>query len=223
MRSAEEVERFRVELAERFPDDEARASYYADCYEACIPRLFWDITSADVTHNRGQFTKVVMKYCARRKRAQRNGYGLLFTGDNGVGKTTFIAYVLTQMLKRGVSAYYTTIATLDKDIKRTFRDKDAERRLDIALNANFLALDELGKEHFKTDSFLNTQLESILKTRHDDGDPTLLATNLDINAFGDAYGPSVQSMIDGRYTIVFLETGDFRKALAGKMRKDMGF
>lgn len=221
MRTPDELERFSIQLAQEGAED-LLASYYGRCYDACIPRLFWDVESSDVTHNTAVFKKVVAKYCAKRKRVMRSGYGLIFTGDNGVGKTMFISYILTQMLKRGCSVYYTTLPQLDLDIKRTFNDKDADRRLGQYLGSDFVAVDELGKEHFKSESYLNTRLELLLKTRHDDGDPTLLASNMDYRALCEMYGPSLASMWDGRYVTTSMESGDFRKTIQAKTKKDLG-
>lgn len=221
MRSAAEVESFRA-LAEGKSAD-AQTAYKVACYEACIPKSFWDVSSRSVTHNQGVFRSAIMKYCANRKKAQRNGYSLILIGDNGVGKTMFISYVLTQMIKRGCTAYYTTLAQLDIDIKRGFKDHAGERRLTELLDADFVAVDELGKEHYRSDSYLMTQLELLLKRRYDDGDPMLLASNLDYEKLRDMYGPSMSSMFDGKYHVIQLESGDFRRSIAARMRKDMGF
>jgi DNA replication protein DnaC len=222
MRTADQLERFAVQLAQEVGDDEVLGSYYMRCYEACIPRLFWDIEAANITHNKATFQKIVLKYCAKRKKVLRSGYGLILVGDNGVGKTCFISYIMTQMIKRGCSAYYTTLPQLDIDIKRGFGDKEADRRLEQHLNSDFVAIDEIGKEHFKADSYLNTRFELLLKTRHDDGDPTILASNLDYKALCEMYGESVASIWEGRYIPVPLASGDFRKTLQAKARKDLG-
>jgi len=222
VRTLDQLERFSVQLAQEAGEDDLIQQYYMRCYEACIPRLFWDIEAGQITHNTGVFKKVVLKYCAKRKRVMRSGYSLILTGDNGVGKTCFISYILTQMLKRGCSVYYTTLPQLDKDIKRGFQDKDSDRRLEQYLGSDFVAVDEIGKEHFKAESFLNTQFELLLKTRHDDGDPTILASNMDYKALSDMYGPSIASMWDGRYVSVPLQSGDFRRTLQAKTRKDLG-
>ncbi len=221
MRTLDQLERFGVQLAQE-ASDELIQQYYMRCFESCIPRLFWDIEAAQITHNANVFKRVILKYCAKRKRVMRSGYGLILTGDNGVGKTCFISYILTQMIKRGCSVYYTTLPQLDKDIKRGFQDKEADRRLEQYLGSDFVAVDEIGKEHFKAESFLNTQFELLLKTRHDDGDPTILASNMDYKALGEMYGPSISSMWDGRYVSVPLATGDFRRTLQAKTRKDLG-
>jgi DNA replication protein DnaC len=147
----------------------------------------------------------------------------LFHGDNGVGKTMFMAYVLTQMIRRGNTAYYTTLAQLDVDIKRGFKVADAETRLDELLSSDFVAIDEIGKEHYRADSYLNTRLELLMKQRYDDGEPLLMGTNLDFRTLSDMYGASMTSMWEGKYQQVLLESGDFRRSIPARMRKDMGF
>jgi DNA replication protein DnaC len=223
LRSELEVQRFRESAVEQWGDSDPCVDYYANCYEAGVPRTFWNVASGDVKYNREVFERVILRYCAKRRKAQKHGWSLILIGDNGVGKTMFVSFVLTQMIKRGASAYYTTLAQLDVDIKRGFSDSEATTRLESLLSSDFLAIDELGKEHFRSDSYLNIRLELLLKQRYDDGDPTILSTNVAVETLVDMYGPSIASMIEGKYHIVTMESGDFRKSVATKMRKDMGF
>jgi len=223
MRSEREVDAFRAGLIERFGDDgDKRVAYYTACYEACIPRTFWDVAGADVTYNIDAFKGVILRYTSKWKRALRHGYSMLLVGDNGTGKTMFVSFVLTQMIKRGVTVYYMTLAQLDIDIKRGFKDGNAEARLELLLGADFLAIDEMGKEHFKADSFLTTRLELLLKRRYDDGEPTVLASNLGCQRLVEMYGPTIESMLDGKYATCQLESGDFRKSVRTRMKKDLG-
>jgi len=222
MRTLEQVNIFQASMAERFGDEDARALYYTRCYEACIPKTFWNVTSGDIKYNRAAFDECVLKYTSHMKVAMTRGYSLLFTGDNGAGKTIFMSFVLTQALRRGRTAYYTTLAQLDADIKRGFRDQDADQRLTFLLDSDFVAIDEVGKEHYRADSWLMTQLELLLKRRYDDGDPVLMATNLSYDAVVKMYGSSVESMLEGKYTVVPLEAGDFRKAAKATMKKELG-
>lgn len=223
MRSETEVELFRSQMLEQYPSDAARAGYYTACYEACVPRLFWDVSADQIKYNTAAFRQVVMVYCKKMKVALARGYGLLLTGDNGAGKTIFISYIQTQALKRGRSVYYTTLTRLDADIKRGFRDPQADRRLRYMLEADIIAVDEVGKEGYKQDSWLNTQFEDILKSRYDNGEPVLLASNLSVEDIVKMYGPSVESMLEGKYTKVPLTAGDFRKTSRDRMKQELGF
>lgn len=225
MRTVEQVDAFQVSMLERYGANDAgvsRAMYYTRCYEACIPKTFWNVTSQDIRYNVDAFNGCVLHYTARMKLVLRRGYSLLFTGDNGAGKSIFISFILTQAIRRGRTAYYTTLSQLDADIKRGFQDKQADARLVSLLDSDFVAIDEVGKEHYKADGWLMSQLELFLKRRYDDGEPVLLATNLMYPDVTKMYGPSVESMLEGRYTVVPLESGDYRRTVKAKMKQELG-
>jgi len=193
-------------------------------YEACVPRDFWNIKPEDVTNNREVFTNVVWKYAKQLNKALKKGYGLVFLGDNGVGKTYFMSYVLMEAIKKGRTAFYTTAPQLDYDIKRAFNDPVAQDRIRWLLTSDFLAIDEMGKEKFKKDTtYTDTQVERILKQRCDDSMPVLMATNMDYNMLLSAYGPTIGSIISGKFQTVTMEPGDHRAKLASQMETDMGY
>jgi DNA replication protein DnaC len=223
MRSEVECDAFATATIEQLGEDDPRCGYRVACYEACVPRTFWSVSTDDVTYNESVFYSVVVPYRRRLKRALRDGYSLLFVGDNGVGKTMFVSYLLTQAIKRGFTAYYTTLTQLDADIKRGFRDRDADLRLQALLDSDFVAIDEVGKERFKPDSFTTSQFESLLKRRYDDGEPVLLGSNAAHDDLCKMYGATVESMIDGRYQVVSLEPGDCRRAHKRQMKRVMRF
>lgn len=216
------VQQFAEAMSDQYGDTPI-ARYYTACFESCIPRKFWKVSSDQVNHNVNAFKQYVCGYTRRMSMAIMRGYGQIYLGDNGAGKTMFINFILTQAIKRGRSAYYTTLAQLDADIKRGFRDKAADDRLTEMLEADIVAIDELGKEHYRSDSWLLTQLEQLLKRRYDDNAPVLLASNLAFADIVNMYGPSIESMLEGRYAKIMLEAGDFRRSESAKMRKDMAY
>jgi DNA replication protein DnaC len=223
MRSEAECDAFEMATADQLGEDDPRVGYRSRCYEACIPRTFWNVSGDHVTYNTAVFSAVVVRYRKRLRLALQRGYSLLFVGDNGVGKTMFASYLLTQAIKRGFTAYYTTLTQLDGDIKRGFRDREADQRLQAMLESDFLAIDEVGKERFKLDSFTTSQLESLLKRRYDNGEPVILGSNAAHDDLCKMYGATIESMIDGRYQVVSLEPGDCRRSHKTQMKRAMRF
>jgi DNA replication protein DnaC len=216
-----EVEAFRAEASGREVTP-GRLAYETSMYEGCVPELYWFVKPGDVQHNQEAFNGIVVPYRKKMATAFQNGYGLVFTGDNGTGKTLFMSYLLGRAVLKGYSVYYTTLMGLDADMKRGFGDHAATSRLREQLDSDVVAIDEMGKEHVKRD-FLATQLEAYLKERYDNGYPTFLSSNLEYAELCRMYGPTIESMLEGRYQQVNLEGGDFRRKMVAKMRADMGF
>lgn len=221
MRTETEVEEFLAHVMQKYPEEQA--IYYARCYEACIPKLFWDVSGSQVVHNREVFEGVVLQYCRMWRKALKNGYGIMLIGDNGTGKTMFLSFVLTQMIKREASVYYTTLPQLDVDIKRGFRDREVESRLVEMFDSDFVVIDEVGKEYKSKEAYIKTRFELAVKTRYDNGDPTLFGSNFSMSELSDEYGSSVASMWRGRTKMATLAYGDQRKLTTKKMERDMGF
>jgi hypothetical protein len=202
----------------------SRMAFRVSCFEACIPRDFWGVLPTDISHNREVFDNVVRPYCDNMVKARLRGYGLLLLGDNGVGKSMFISYILTRTLSHGFTAYYTTLPRLDFDIKRGFNNPEHAERLQWMLTSDFLAIDEMGKEQFRTgDSYIKTQVERILKERFDESLPTLIATNAALDSIEEIYGTTLTSILLGKYQTVTMVPGDFRAELRKRMVKEMGY
>jgi DNA replication protein DnaC len=223
MRSKEECEDFDATI-EKLIEDETKRALSSLAYEACIPKDFWHVVDEDITHNREVFEKIILPYAEKMKLARKRGYGLLLLGDNGAGKTIFTSFVLMKALSKGFTAYYTTLPQLDHDVKRGFNDPEVARRLEWMLTSDFLALDEVGKERYKSgDTHSRLQVERILKSRFDNSLCTLLATNADLETLKELYGDTIISIIVGKYQTVTLEPGDYREKLRERMNKEMGY
>lgn len=237
MRTVEEYEDFRSRAYYKYvakckvcggksSDCECHVKFDIACaaYEACIPQDFWYIKPEDVKHNKEIFTQVIQQYTSKLTTALKRGYGLIFQGDNGVGKTYFISYILMEAIKRGRTAYYTTMPDLDFNIKRGFDDNDLAERLQWMLTSDFLAIDEMGKERAKSSNkYMDGQVERILKRRLDDSNPLILATNMGIDEMKKAYGATVGSMLSGKFQALTMAPGDFREIVHDKMQTEMGY
>lgn len=241
MRTESEVESFKAEAIRIVLDcqePECDGSLDSDCicvrkyqfeieaYEACIPQDFWYTKTSDVTVNTENFKKYVKKYVVKLGVAHRKGYGLVFTGSNGVGKTTFLSYIGANAIRKGRTSYYSTVPELDHDLKKGFDDTHAKFRLEVMLTSDFLLLDEMNKETFKDiekPTWFKTQLERILKKRFDENKPVLMATNATPSQLIATYGPTFASMLSGKYRVVVMTPGDIRPMLSKKMLKEMDY
>ena len=239
MKTEAEVDEFRKDATRRIvmkckkcnmgsdPKCSCHRRYHREvqAFEACIPRDFWKVKAEHVKHNVEPFKAYIEVYAQQLKLALHKGYGLLLLGANGVGKTMFISYVLMEAIRQGRTSYYTTLPGLDYNLKRGFTNDILKDRLDYMFTSDFVAIDEVGKEHFKggEGSWIKTQMERILKQRFDDSMPVLLATNMDLDGVASAYGPTMMSIFNGKYQQVTMMPGDFRGNLHAKMEKDMGY
>jgi DNA replication protein DnaC len=240
MRSVDEVEEYKAKAYDEIvlgcklchganPDCSCGVAFNVSisAVEASIPQNFFHVHTKYVRMNENAFNGTVAPYVAKLRKARLKGYSIVFTGDNGVGKTMQTCYILLEAIKKGFTAYYTTLPQLDHDIKLGWRNKAIEERLEWLLTSDFLAIDELGKEKYKapagSSDYINTQIERILKSRCDNCMPVILATNLTVNEMGEVYGQSVKSMISGRFHVCSLKPGDYRKTLQKEMRRDMGY
>lgn len=191
-----------------------------------IPQRFWDKSSKDVKQSKEKFNDVVVKYCQNINKVLKNGLGIYFSGDNGTGKTLFMSIIAKNIAyKTNYSVYYVTMPQLIQDIYRTngFDDKSRSQRLDLdnyLLNSDFLFIDELGKENLTP--MTRTYIESVLRHRHDNKLPILIASNLSVSDLSiegtdTGFGATIQSIIDGSCELVYTDPGDHRDKIYNKL------
>ena len=151
-------------------------------------------------------------------------YGLSIGVFSSVISLFFISYILSAAIRRGRTAYYTTLPRLEYDMKRGWKSSEVEERLDWMLTSDFVAIDEIGKEKIKGGSdYTSVRIEHILKQRYDDSMPVLLASNMSHADLTKTYGDTIGSIITGKYQTVAMDSGDYRKKLSEKMVADMDY
>lgn len=156
--------------------------------------------------------------------------GIYLYGENGTGKSTFLSWILMELIRRTqFTVYYTTTLRLIADYKRTFGRSEQHamlgKRLASMLARHVVVIDELGKETYRDgDSFSRLELETIFRDRtdHPGGPrPLLLGSNKDLEALGlvpdrGGYGPTIKSIITGHMLPVAMEPGDRRIQLGAE-------
>lgn len=195
-----------------------------------------DLTKADVELVTRWMSKVAEGSVIRADGKRTCGNGLLIVGKPGHGKTTLAVAVLQEMMRTNSPESFSL--TPGKIIARpcyfaTFNDiielkgelmdnpTDEQERLflgmhgeceDDAYNIRVLVIDDVGKEHSSGSGWQRTMLHHILRTRFNNGLPTIVTTNLPVDSWDAAYGDATGSFLLEAFTTIELESirGDLR-------------
>ncbi len=107
------------------------------------------------------------------------GLGLLFSGDNGVGKTHLAVAVLRELVSaRGARGQFWDFHELIREIKSSYDPETKTTELQVlepVVSMDVLLLDDLGA--WKMTDWMNDTLFYILNSRYMAKRPTLITTN----------------------------------------------
>ena len=196
-----------------------------------------DVTKGDMNVIKLWMNKVKEGKVIRADGQRTCGVGLLLVGQPGHGKTTLSLAIIQEMLSSfPLSAFATkTGSTLVKPCYfATFNDiielrgalmgehSDEQERLflgmhgecaDDAYNIRVLIIDDVGKEHTSASGWQSSMLHHVLRTRFNNGLPTIVTTNLPVKSWEATYGTATGSFIHEAFTTIELESinGDLRK------------
>jgi DNA replication protein DnaC len=166
------------------------------------------------------------------------GKGLLLVGKPGQGKTA-LSLTIIQEIMRTFSpetfaieqdtaiikpCYFTTFSSIialnGLLIGKTNTDEDERLFLGLhgeckhdAYNVRVLVIDDVGKEHSSASGWNSTVLHHLLRTRFNNGLPTIVTTNIPIKSWESEYGVATGSFIHEAFATIELESirGDLRK------------
>jgi DNA replication protein DnaC len=166
------------------------------------------------------------------------GKGLLIVGEPGHGKTTLALTIVQEMLKTFAvedfsveenrvlvkPCYFATFNDIinlkGSQIGNDITDEQERLLLgmhgecaDDAYNIRVLVIDDIGKEHTSASGWQRSLLHHILRTRFNNGLPTIVTTNLPVKSWETAYGDATGSFIHEAFATIELESirGDLRK------------
>ncbi|CAB4129513.1 AAA domain containing protein [uncultured Caudovirales phage] len=167
---------------------------------------------------------------------QTCGIGLMLYGLPGRGKTTVANTLLQEVLRSAAPevlgmvpgkivsrpCYFITYNGL-LDLKGAImEDHDPEDELlyngilgeavDDAYNVRVLVLDDVGKEHASASGWQKNMLHHVLRTRFNNGLPTIVTTNIKIDDWEAHYGSATQSFVHEAFIYVNMDSAsDLRK------------
>ena len=157
------------------PGDPLRGSRIPPRYEHCTLETFEPGSSS-----LSAALEKAMAFCAGYPHlGDDEGLGLLFCGDNGVGKTHLAVAVLRELVARkGVRGQFWDFHELIREIKSSYDPETKTTELQVlapVVEMDVLLLDDLGA--WKMTDWMNDTLFYILNSRYMAKRPTLITTN----------------------------------------------
>lgn len=145
--------------------------------------------------------------------------GLLLSGNVGVGKTHLAIAIGRHLAERGVWPYFTSFVKVTAAIKQSWGVRDfsggqmSERMIrEPLLTKNLLILDDLGAEQRdKQDQGWTTELVyDIVQSRYEAMLPTVITTNLSLDAIEERYSARIASRLVQMCDAVWSDAPDYR-------------
>jgi DNA replication protein DnaC len=197
-----------------------------------------DVTEDDMSACKGWVRAVREGRVIRADGLKTCGKGLLLVGKPGQGKTA-LSLTIIQEIMRTFSpetfaveedtaiikpCYFTTFSSIialnGSLIGKT--NTDEEERLFLGLhgeckhdayNVRVLVIDDVGKEHSSASGWNSTVLHHLLRTRFNNGLPTIVTTNIPVKSWESEYGVATGSFIHEAFATIELESirGDLRR------------
>lgn len=162
----------------------------------------------------------VYKYLDKAREARQDGVGLFLWGANGTGKSLLMALAFRHLLYRRARVKIITLSTLITRFTGSWYDKEERERFHQGLlNADFLGIEEIGKEFKSATDLGSVVLDSIVKYRIQRKLPTWATTNLDPKNVTDYYTEDIASMMRECCLPVQVTGKDFRKEIAADLKK----
>lgn len=154
----------------------------------------------------------VIEYCRAYTAAfAPHSDSLLLFGATGIGKTHLCLAIARGVTEQGFGVVYGSVQPLIRrlEAERFGREQgDSENQL---ISCDLLVLDDLGME-FDT-PFSRACLYDILNARLLEGRPTVVSTNLGVNALKERYGEQIASRISGGFVPLHCVGSDIRQII----------
>lgn len=180
--------------------------------DANIPVAYWFLKMKDF-EGPSNVKSTTIDYINDLDAKYKNGQGLCFTGNYGIGKTSASCAILKRAVMRGYEGYYTTLLDLvnymsDFAFKREFYHR--------VTRTDFLCIDEVDSRHFSDSDdaqrMFGSTFERIVRYRNQNKLPTIIASNDSTieEVFTGQYKRAIDSLLS--ISIVVPALGkDFRK------------
>lgn len=191
--------------------------------QANIGQDYWEV-SFENYEGPENAKKAAIRYLQRLESTKSKGVGMLFTGPNGPGKTTIMMIIAKYLVRARWDVYCTSLGEIVEGIQKSWNaSEDGDREgsfLQRCRGADFLFIDDVGKEHRGQSGFVQTVFDNLIRFRVQHRKPTSLTTNLTKTELEGTYGESVMSLLEGKLLAVTVTGEDHRKTVLKKDNRE---
>lgn len=139
-------------------------------------------------------------------------HNLFFYGTVGTGKSFLSGCIARELIESGHSViYFSASGLFDTLSKAKFDYRNTEelhKAYEDLFQCDLLIIDDLGTEY--TNSFINSQLFSLINERHLAQKAIIISTNLSLEDFRNRYSDRIFSRITSHYEICKITGPDIR-------------
>ena len=142
---------------------------------------------------------------------EKQGKGLLFTGNIGTGKTHLAAAIANHLMQNLYTVIFGNITDIISRIYDTYGKSSDVSTMDIIqylTSVDLLIIDDLGKEH--TSENVRTLLYQIINALYEDEKLVVITTNLSGKELSEKIGPATVSRITEMTEPVIMQGHDWR-------------
>ncbi len=154
----------------------------------------------------------IIDYCRKYAASfSEQSSSLLFLGPTGTGKTHLSLAIARAVTQRGFSVVYGSVQPLLRCLENEHfgrADGNTEEQL---VTCELLILDDLGME-FDT-QFSRASLYTVLNARLQQGRPTIISSNLSLDAMRERYGDQITSRLIGGMVPIVCVGKDIRQLI----------
>lgn len=189
--------------------------------EANIGQDYWEVDFTNFKGPKGA-KDVSIKYLKNLAEMKEKGIGLLYVGPNGPGKTTLAMIMMKYLARANWSVYTTSLGEIVEQIQRSWKSEtgeDGSSPIVRSRTADFLFIDDVGKEHRGGTGFVQTIFDNLIRQRVQHRNPTFLTTNFTKSELQGTYGESVMSLLEGKLIPVTVDGEDYRRTELKKVAR----
>ena len=177
-------------------------------------QLNYSFDSFVVTKENAAMINKIKYYLDNWDENKAEGYGLIFSGSPGTGKTMLVTSVVKEIMRIDNSNLKIKVGSIMRmlyDIKENFDDESAI--IKEFSNYDLLVLDDLGKEHFS--SWSKQVIYLIVNERYENMKPTFITTNCSAEELSEKIDEAtISRFFEMGMSVKFGKAQDYRKVIS---------